>query len=187
MNLLMITRKIDKDDWLAGHSYEWARKISEKLKVKSEKLIVVCLEKGNTEGLDAEVYSLGKEEGDSRWQRFWKFQSLARMLVPKVDGVFAHQNPEYTIAVWPWAFFYRKKIVSWYTHKSVTWKSRLMLAMSSKVLTASKKSFRIASPKVEVVGHGIDIEKFKKLSPSRGISRRETNFSNYISGQNLAY
>jgi len=179
MNLLMITRKIDKDDWLAGHSYEWARKISEKLivdsgqfqpkadpplaeKVKSSKLYVLCLSKGNVDGLDAEVFSLGKERGNSRWQRFWKFQRLAKKLVPIVDGIFVHQNPEYAIAVWPWAFFYRKKIVSWYTHKSVTWKSRLMLAMSKKVLTASKKSFRIKSDKVEIVGHGIDVEKFNR-------------------------
>jgi len=162
MNLLMITRKIDKDDWLAGHSYEWAKNISEQLKTKNAKLKIICLEKGNTEGLDAEVYSLGKELGNSRWKRFWKFQRLAAKLVKEVDGVFAHQNPEYALWVSPWTFLYRKKLVSWYTHKAITWRSRLMLVVSDKVLTASEKSFRIRSPKVQITGHGIDVEKFTR-------------------------
>lgn len=160
MNLLMITRKIDKDDWLAGHSYEWAKALSAKLKAKNGKLKVICLEKGNTEGLDAEVYSLGKELGRSRMNRRLRFQRLASKIVKQIDGVFSHQNPEYAIWVWPWTFLYRKKLISWYTHKSVTWKTRLMLAMSDGVLTASKKSFRISSPKVKVLGHGIDTDKF---------------------------
>ena len=176
MNLLMITRKIDKDDWLAGHSYEWAAKLSAKCKVQSAKLYVICLSKGNVDGLEAEVYSLGKELGNSRWNRFWKFQRLAKKLVPKVDGIFIHQNPEYAIVVWPWAFFYGKKIVSWYTHKSVTWKSRLMLVMSKKVLTASKKSFRIQSPKVQIIGHGIDTEKFKRQNSKGKIASENSKF-----------
>ncbi|MDP2933682.1 MAG: glycosyltransferase family 4 protein [bacterium] len=160
--LLMITRKIDKSDWLAGHSYEWAKKISGHLRARGGRLIVICLERGNTDGLeDTPVYTLGKENGVGRTRRFFRFLALAKKLVPQIDGVFCHQNPEYAIAIAPLAKFYRKKIVSWYVHKSVTWKTRLMLAVSDKVLTASSESFRLKSKKVFVVGHGIDLDKFQ--------------------------
>ena len=178
MNLLMITRKIDKDDWLAGHGYEWAKSISGKLKTQSAKLFVICLEKGNTQGLpeNVEIYSLGKETGNSRWQRFWKLQKLVLKLVPKVDGIFCHQNAEYAISISPMAFLYRLPIVSWYTHKSVTWKTRWMLAVSKIVLTASKESFRLTSPKVKVVGHGIDISKFKNQNAKIKITDQNSKF-----------
>ena len=169
MKLLMLTRTIDADDWLAGHAYEWAKKLSSKLLAAGGSLVVICLSKGNLGDLNAEVYSLGKETGAGRLARLFAFIKLASKLVPKADGVFCHQNPEYTIAVWPWAKVYGKKIVSWYTHKSVTWKTRLMLKLSDKVLTASKESFRINSAKVKIVGHGIDTARFV---PSE--SRRKT-------------
>lgn len=165
MKLLMITRKIDSDDWLAGHSFEWAKKLAGKLNAGGGRLAVICLQKGNTAGLDAEVYSLGKEAGAGRFARFWNFIKLANQLVPRADGIFCHQNPEYAIAVWPWAKLHGKKIVSWYAHKAVTWKTRLLLAVSRKVLTASKESFRLLSPKVEVVGHGIDTGRFTPSQP----------------------
>lgn len=161
MKLLMVTRKIDRDDWLAGHSYEWARALSEELKKSGGSLKVICLGKGNIEGLEAEVYSLGKEWGVSRWRRYCRLFGLSWKLVRQGDGIFCHQNPEYAIVMAPAAFVFRKQIVSWYTHKSVTWKTRLMLAVSKSVLTASKESFRIPSAKVQSVGHGIDTEKFK--------------------------
>ena len=148
----MITRKIDADDWLTGHSYEWAKKISEQLAAAGGKLFVICLGKGNVAGLEGvEVYSLGKELGATRWQEFWRFQKLAFRLVPRCDGIFCHQNPEYAIAVWPASFIFGKKIVSWYTHKAVTWKTKMMLAMSARVLTASRESFRLASAKAKVL------------------------------------
>lgn len=162
MNLLMITRKIDRLDWLAGHSYEWAKKIAGELGKKGGKLSVICLEKGDILDIqDVQVYSLGKERRAGRMRRVFRFFYLASSLVRKTDGIFCHQNPEYAIAVWPLAFLFRKKIVSWYVHKSITWKTRLMLLLSNKVLTASKESFRLRSKKVLIVGHGIDVDKFQ--------------------------
>lgn len=160
MKLLMITRKIDSDDWLAGHSFEWAKKLSSKLLASGGSLTVICQEVGNRGEMAAEVYSLGKETGAGRFMQLKNFARLAGRLVPQADGIFCHQNPEYAIAVSPWAKLYGKKIVSWYTHRSVTWKTRVMLAVSAAVLTASKLSFRLPSPKVEAVGHGIDTGKF---------------------------
>ena len=72
MKLLMITRKVDKDDGLAGFTYNWIKKLAGQV----EFLYVMCLEKGNISGLptNVEVYSLGKEKGKNRFKEFINFQ-----------------------------------------------------------------------------------------------------------------
>lgn len=162
MKLLMITRKVDREDGLAGFTYNWIKKLSRRL----DNLMVICLEEGDISGLDnVSIYSLTKK-GESKnkylkLKRFCRFQKLAWRLTPKADGVFCHMNPEYTILISPWAKIFGKKIVSWYTHKAVTGKMKLMERLSDVILTASPESFRLPSKKVKVVGHGIDIDIFK--------------------------
>lgn len=176
MRLLMITRKVDRYDPLAGFAYGWIKKIAQNV----DQLNVLCLEKGDITDLPANVkiYSLGKEKGASRFKRFLNFQILALKLVPKSDGVFCHMNPEYTIAIAPYAKLFRKKIVSWYTHGAVTIKLRLLEKLANTVLTASKESFRLPSKKVIVTGHGIDTEFFHPPAPGQ-----ETITKFYLEGR----
>lgn len=163
MNLLMITRKVDARDDRAGHTYRWISRISERLVQSSGQLSVVCLEAGEVGGLPANVTvrSLGKERGVPRRLRWLRFLVVVWPLLKTCDAIFCHQNPEYTIAVWPWAKLRRKRIVSWYTHGAVTWKTKLVARLADVVLTASAESFRIETPKRRIVGHGIDTEQFK--------------------------
>ena len=158
MKILFITRRIDQQDALAGFSFTWIKKLAERL----EKLEVICLEVGDLTGLPAncQVHSLGKEQGASRWQRFWRFQKLARSLVPQVDGVLAHQNPEYSLAVAWWCKLRKKRLIAWYTHKAVTWRLRLMVAVVDKVISASAESFRLKTNKLTILHHGIDVDFF---------------------------
>lgn len=158
MKLLMITRKVDKDDGLAGFTYNWINKLSARL----ETLHVICLEKGNISGLPNNVVinSLGKENGKNRFKEFFRFHFLAIRLVPKVDGIFAHQNPEYGLMVFIWAKLFRKKLIAWYTHKQVSWRLRFLNLVSDKMVTASKESFRLVSNKLTVLHHGIDTDVF---------------------------
>ena len=48
----------------------------------------------------------------------------------------------------------------WYTHKNVDLKLRIAEKFVDVILTASKESFRLASTKVHVMGHGIDVDFF---------------------------
>lgn len=159
MKLLMITRKVDKDDAQVGFAFNWINKLSQKV----EQLKVVCLEKGNAEGLpdNVEVFSLGKEKGKNRLREFINFQRGALKFIKEVDGVFCHQNPEYTILIAPYAKLFRKKIVCFYGHKAVNWRVRLMHFFASKVVTSSEKGFQIDSPKRKIISQGIDINFFR--------------------------
>ncbi|NCF75391.1 MAG: glycosyltransferase [Xanthomonadaceae bacterium] len=164
MKLLVITRKVDRDDWLAGFTYNWIDKISQRI----EKLDVICLEKGNVEGLgkNVKIFSVRSQKKVNniiirKIKDFIIFQKLVLQNIREVDGVFCHMNPEYTIAVYPLAKIFNKKIVSWYAHKQVTFRVKLMEKITDKILTPSKKSFRLPSKKIVITGHGIDIEKFR--------------------------
>lgn len=164
MKLLMITRKVDKNDWLAGFAWNWVKKIGEQV----DQLHVICLEKGDITGLpeNIKVHSLRERNSHHSYVirklvSFYNFQKLAWQLVPQVDGIFCHMNPEYTIAIWPYAKIFNKPIASWYLHRAINWKTKLMEKLTNKVLTASALSFRLSSAKVKILGHGIDINLFK--------------------------
>ncbi len=159
MKLLMITRKIDKNDAQAGFAFNWVKKLSQKVK----ELKVICLEKGNIEGLleNVEIFSLGKERGKNKIKEFLNFQRGALKFINKVDGIFCHQNPEYTILIAPYAKVFRKKIVCFYGHKAVNWRVKLMHFFANKVVTSSEKGFQIDSPKRKIISQGIDTDLFE--------------------------
>lgn len=165
MKLLMITRKVDKDDVQAGFVYNWVKKLGQKV----VELKVICLAKGNTEGLpeNVEVFSLGKEKGAGKIRKFLNFQKWAVKLISQIDGVFCHQNPEYTILIAPYAKLFGKKIVSWYGHKHISWRVRLMNFLANQVVTSSQLGFRLNSPKKKIIGQGIDTDFFVPLPHGR--------------------
>ncbi len=186
MNLLMITRKADKDDGLAGFVFNWIKKFGK----KTDKLYVICLEKGNIDGLPENIkilpvrknkqspprrdpahIKLNKVAGNNIILRkitdFFNFQKIVFSNIKKVDGVFCHMNPEYTIAVWPLSKIFNKKIISWYAHGTVSTRLKLLEKMANKIITPSQKSFRLKSKKIIITGHGIDIDKFKKIDTKK--------------------
>jgi len=169
MKLLMITRKVDKDDPQVGFVYNWINKLSHKV----EQLKVICLERGDTKGLpeNIKVFSLGKEKGKNRLKEFINFQRGAIKFIKQVDGVFCHQNPEYTILIAPYAKLFRKKIICFYGHKAINWRVRLMHFFADKVVTSSEKGFKIDSPKRKIIGQGIDID-FFRLNPDKKQSEK---------------
>jgi len=83
------------------------------------------------------------------------------------DHVFVHMNPIYVILGWPLWKIWGKKISLWYTHKSVDLKLRIAEKLADKIFTASKSSFRIDSKKLNIVGHGIDVNNFQVESQKR--------------------
>jgi len=154
----MITRKVNKRDASpAGFTYYWVKKIGEKL----EKLYVITWQKSEREDLpqNIEISSLS----GNKFKKIFILQKELLKILPKVNGVFCHQNPEYTILAAPLAKIFRKKVVSWYTHKEVSWKLHLVNLLANKILTASEESCRLKNrKKIEITGHGIDVDYFKK-------------------------
>ena len=154
----MLTQKLDKNDDILGFFHRWV----EVLASKTESLIVVCLEEGTHSLPDnVTVYSLGKEKGVSKLNYVRNFYKYIRTLKDSYDTVFIHMNPIYGV-LGGWYFRLKGKFVMmWYTHREVDLKLRIATFFSHIVFTASEYSFRIKTKKKKVIGHGIDVRKFK--------------------------
>jgi len=158
MKLLMITRKVDeKDSSPAGFTYNWVKKIGQKL----EKLYVITWQKSARGDLpeNIEIISLP----NNKLLKIFVLPFKLFRVLPKVNGVFCHQNPEYTILAAPWAKLFGKKLVTWYAHGYVGWKLHLVNWLADKILTSSDKGCRLKyRKKIEVIGQGIDVDYFNK-------------------------
>ena len=157
MRLLMITRKIDQSDERVGFFSDWVKKIAAHV----EHLTVITWQPSSAEGLPGNVSLVQLPQNTVLKIITLKWQLLRRL--GGVDGVFCHMNPEYTITAAPIARLFGKKVVSWYTHGTVSLRARVMEKLANVVLTASAESFRVKSKKVQVTGHGIDVEQFKSI------------------------
>ncbi len=157
MRLLILTQKVDKDDPILGFFHGWIKEFAK----HCQSVIVVCLEKGKYNlPNNVQVLSLGKESGSSRIKYFINFYKYIWQERNNYDAVLVHMNPEYVVlGGWLWKLL-SKKIALWYTHKAVNLKLRLAVALADIIFTASGKSFRLSSAKVQIVGHGIDIGTF---------------------------
>ena len=157
MKLLIITQKVDINDDNLGFFHSWLEKMAEKADI-----FVIANYVGQYDlPSNVKVFSLGKEIGVGKLVKIFKYQWFLFKFLPRVDGVFFHMCPEYVLGAHLWPKIFRKKTLLWYTHKSVNWKLKLAEKLTDKIFTASKESFRLPSKKVEVTGHGIDLDKFK--------------------------
>lgn len=170
MKLLVITQVVDKNDSDLGFFHRWI----ELLAARAERVLVVCLKEGS-HALPANVtvLSLGKEKGASRWQYVKRFYKIIWSRRKEYNGVFVHMNPEYIILGGLLWRLWGKKILFWYTHKAVNLRLRLAEMLATKIFTPSKESFRLRSKKVEITGHGIDVQEFDRTSLRPPTSRRE--------------
>ena len=166
LRVLMITQKVDLDDDILGFTHTWVNKLAERV----ERLYVLALAVGRHSPRDnVELFSMGKERGNSRLERLVNFNRVVARLVltRKVDLVFIHMCPRYAILAAPYAKLMRVPMVMWFTHRSVNNELRMAHWLMDKVVTASKESFRLKSDKVVIPGHGIDTDTFKPLDVRR--------------------
>lgn len=162
MRLLITTQALDTNDPILGFFVRWVEEFAK----HTESVTVICLRKGEyTLPENVRVFALG---GGNKLTRTYKLLRGAYMFRQNYDAVFVHMNPEYLVAAgWLWRML-GKRMVLWYTHKSVNVRLRVAAHFAGAILTASKESFRLPSPKLNVMGHGIDTSYF---SPSPDVPR----------------
>ena len=108
MKLLITTQIVDKNHPILGFFHGWILEFAKYF----DEIHIICLQKGEFQLPDhVKVYSLGKEEGESRVKytfRFYKYFWQIFFKV-KVDYVFFHMGAIYNIMAAP--FFFSQKIV----------------------------------------------------------------------------
>lgn len=159
MKLLVLTQKVDQKDPILGFFHRWIIEFAK----HCEKVTIICLQKGNFDLPDnVSVFSLGKEDGISRLKYLWRFYTYIWRLRYNYDAVFVHMNPEYVILGGMLWRIWKKKINLWYIHKKINFKLKLAEKIVDKIFTIKQDFFKLSSRKFEYVGHGIDVEKFKR-------------------------
>ncbi len=159
MRLLIITQTVDSEDANLGFFHGWIREFAKNV----ENVAVVCGSVGSgAPPANAQIYSMGRERGLGRLRRYFNFYWYLAKFLSKSDAVFVHMIPAWVILAWPLAVIFRKKIYLWYTHGSVSMSLKIAEKLAAKIFTASKESCRVDSKKVAVVGHGIDVQAFRR-------------------------
>lgn len=158
MKLLIITQKVDQNDAILGFFHDWLEEFAKKV----EELYVISSFVGEYHlSNNVKVFSLGKELDQAKFFRYLKFYQLVLELLPSCDKVLSHMCPEYIIALAPINIFYQKDLYLWYVHRQVSPRLKLAEKLVKKVFTASPESFQLPSPKKVILGHGINVDRFK--------------------------
>ncbi|MDX9893226.1 MAG: glycosyltransferase family 4 protein [Patescibacteria group bacterium] len=156
MKLLMITRKVDKNEHLAGFIYHWVKKLGQQV----DELRVISWQEGDSSGLSDNIKVFHLPAAANKFSKILAFQKILWENIRGVDGIFCHQNPEYTLLAALLAKIFGKRLVVWYAHGSVSWRLKLAEKLADKIISSSIDSFRLKSKKLVIIGQGIDTEKF---------------------------
>lgn len=163
MRVLMMVQLVDEGEWLRAFTVGWIRALAAQV----ERLDVLTLEMGQAD-LPANVFvqSMGKEQGYGRLRELLTFHRAIQRVIRDVDVVFSHMTPRYTWLAAPYAARYHKPQMLWFTHRQVSLELRLALRAARWITTAAPDSFPISSPKVHVMGHGIDTHLYAPGDPA---------------------
>jgi glycosyltransferase involved in cell wall biosynthesis len=157
MNLLVFNLATDADDPLLSFATGWINRLA----AHYERIDVVTMRAGRlTTAPNVCVHSVGKEKGYGEARRAVEFYTvLVRLLRERrYAACFAHMMPLFALMGAP--LLRGVPITLWYTHRQPHTILRLATAVSYRVVTAAATSFPLQTPKLRVIGHGIDTDFF---------------------------
>ena len=160
VTLLLLNQRVDCSDPGHGVTVEWLAGLAKRV----DKLIVITHEAGVLpEVPNAQIHSIGREQGYSRPRRLLRFYWLLWHVLrsEKIDACFVHMVPLFSVLAAPLLKSRCIPIIQWYTHGATPKMLRVALKSVDKIVTASEASFRLPSDKVIVTGHGIDTRHFR--------------------------
>jgi glycosyltransferase involved in cell wall biosynthesis len=169
MRLLWFNLATDADDPLLGFTTSWIREAASHV----GQLDVITMRAGRIDvPANVTVRSVGKERQFNEARRAVEFYRILTglMRTRRYDACFAHMIPVFAVMASPLLRRQRVPITLWYTHNAITPTLRLAVRGSAHIVTASRESFRLATGKLIVTGHGIDTDFFR---PSSTPPRRE--------------
>jgi len=157
MKLLIITQKVDKNDDVLGFMHRWIEEFAKHY----EFLTVVCLDEGEYDlPKNVIVFSLGKEQGVSKFRYVLNFYKYIWQERNNYDAVFVHMNQEYVLMggfIWK---MLSKKILFWRNHPMGNFLTNFSVFLSNIVFCASPFAYTARFKKTKVMPVGIDTDKF---------------------------
>jgi glycosyltransferase involved in cell wall biosynthesis len=160
--LIFVTQKADPGDPVLGATVPKIRALAARVDE------VVVLAASSVPGAlppNCRVFHFGAGTKALRGLRYEV--ALARSLQPRPLALVAHMCPIYAVLAAPLLRPLRVPIVLWYVHHHVSPTLRAATRVSSRIASVDHASFPIATPKLESIGHGIDVGALDCTTPRR--------------------
>lgn len=159
MNVLLFNLKTDVADTTLGFTTSWINALAR----FCNRVVVVTLAAGEVRTADnVEVHSLARPGTSSKASKLLAFYRIVGRLTrtERIDVCFAHMTPLLAILFAPLARAHRIPVLLWYAHGSTSTQLRLAHRLVDRCVTSTRAGFPIASPKLFVLGQGIDTDRF---------------------------
>jgi glycosyltransferase involved in cell wall biosynthesis len=168
LNLLVFNEAMDLNHTALGFKGAWVNALAE----QCEHVSVITMTAGEIDvAPNVTVRSLGKERGWSEPRRLVEFYRLVNRAIAEhdVDACFIHMAPLFAALIAPVARRHRIPVLLWHAHGAVSARLRLGHALADRCVTATPASFSLPSDKLQVIGHGIDVDLFRppQSTPAR--------------------
>jgi glycosyltransferase involved in cell wall biosynthesis len=157
--LLLFNLRTDIDDHILGFTTQWINA----LVPYYEAIDVLTTHAGTLAVAEkVRVFSVGREQGAGKVQRTANFYKhlTQLLLMHKYDACFAHMQPLFAVMASPLLQLRGIPITTWYTHRQMSRTIALAERVSYRIVSAVESSFPMKTPKLRVLGHGIDTEFF---------------------------
>lgn len=136
--LLVITQVMDETHPILGFFINWVRG----WKTSFAALRVITLQKQLALAIEGvPIYSLGKEDGASRWSRVLRLWREVWHARNEYDAVFVHMNEEYILLCGIFWRLYRKRVYLWRNHPVGTWKTPIAAWLAHEVFYTSPQAY----------------------------------------------
>ncbi|MDD4319280.1 MAG: glycosyltransferase family 4 protein [Candidatus Peribacteraceae bacterium] len=158
MKLLVVAQRVDSRDPILGFFHAWLAAFAE----RCETVLAVGQAVGAHDlPANVSVRSLGKERGWGRFTQVIRYWRLLRKLRGEYDAVFVHMSPVWVVLGFPLLFLLRKPVYLWYEVRRGGRVLRWAVRCARCVFSATPYGLPFRSPKNLVVGHGIDVDRFR--------------------------
>jgi glycosyltransferase involved in cell wall biosynthesis len=159
MKLLLFNLATDADDPILGFTTGWINRLA----AHYERVDVITMRAGRLAvSENVSVYSVGKEKGYSEARRAVEFYRILLRLLRRqhYDACFAHMMPLFAFMGAPLLKLRRVPITLWYAHRHPHPTVKWGMWVSRRVVTSVSDSFPFQTPKLRIIGQGIDTDFF---------------------------
>jgi len=164
MRLLIINFEVDEDSPVLA----WQAKAARALARRCESVLVLTHKIGRFEpapNLTVTTFDEVLPPDSWRVARSLPLNARVRRLCAqhRIQVCFIHMAHQWAFRLYPALRLAGVPILLWYAHGSVSPGLRLALRCATRVITSTPEGFRIPSPKVRIIGQGVDTELFSLL------------------------
>ena len=158
MRLLFVTQKVDADHPVLAQTVDVIRELA----ARCEAVDVLCDAVGRHDlPANVRLRTFGSRTRAGRGVRF--VRGVAAAVLPRErrpDAVLVHMVPLFVLLSAPLVKPLRIPTLLWYTHWNPSRSLRLALPLVDVVMSVSRGSFPLETPKLQATGHAIDVDRF---------------------------